>query len=114
MLAFPAAHNSGVWLQSSAWECLIPLPCAYTEIFRVITPLKRGILFNVMIAKSPEKNKIESWGTDESYWGLNLRPARLEQKDIDFIRTLSPSSRLEWLLMMQKLLIAQFGFNPKE
>ena len=62
-----------------------------------------------MNSKNLQRKKDKaSWGTDESYFGLNLRPARLERSEIEFIQTLTPSQRLEWLLMMQKLLIQQF------
>jgi len=61
-----------------------------------------------MIDYSEQKENKVSWGTDSSYFGLNLRPAYLEAEDIAVIQHLTPSERVEWLLMMQRLIIKQF------
>ena len=65
-----------------------------------------------MSQDSPKKQI--SWGTDESYFGINLRPAYLDAKDRELIQNLTPSERLEWLLMMQKLIVKQFKLDQKK
>ena len=60
-----------------------------------------------MSLKKLEKNK-KTWGTKESYFPFRVRVAPLSEKELKLSKKLSPTQRLEWLLMMQKLLIAQF------
>jgi len=49
-----------------------------------------------------------SYGTEESYFPFVPLRAALSQEDIELSKSLSPALRVEWLIMMQKLLIKQF------
>jgi hypothetical protein len=54
---------------------------------------------------SPKKN----WGTESEYFPVPLHVAPATDEDLERSRALTPSQRVEWLLMMQKLLLKQFA-----
>ena len=49
------------------------------------------------------------WGTEPEYFPFQIHVAPLEDSDLEQSKNLTPSERIEWLLMMQKLLIEQFS-----
>jgi hypothetical protein len=58
--------------------------------------------------------KNESWGTPESHFPFKIHTAKIEDSDIAWARTLTAQQRIEWLLMMQGLLIKQFTKRKKK
>lgn len=52
--------------------------------------------------------KSESWGTPESYWPFPRYTSPLSKEDLEHSRTLTPSQRVEWAVMMHRLLTVQF------
>lgn len=67
-----------------------------------------------MSSKNAKKSTVtETWGTPESYFKVPLHVSPLSEEDLEWARQLTPSQRVEWLLMMQKLLIQQF-YLPAE
>jgi hypothetical protein len=50
-----------------------------------------------------------SWGTPESHWPFPRPVARPEPEDRDRFTALTPSQRVEWLVMLLGLLEKQFG-----
>lgn len=56
------------------------------------------------------KNSPElSWGTPESYWPFPRPLAEPEPEDRARFLALTPAQRIEWLVMMLRLLEVQFG-----
>jgi len=58
------------------------------------------------LKKSNKKNK--SWGTPRSYWKMKIHSAELDKKQLEEIQKLTPSQRVEWLIMMQDLLFKHY------
>ncbi len=56
------------------------------------------------------QNKSEwfEWGTPQSYFQIPLKVSKLECEDLEWAQSLTPDQRIEWLLMMQEMLIKQF------
>ena len=50
----------------------------------------------------------KNWGTEDEYFPVPLHVGRATDEDLERSLALTPSQRVEWLLMMQKLLIEQF------
>lgn len=50
-----------------------------------------------------------SWGTPESYWPFPRPLSEPEPEDRARFQALTPSQRLEWLVMMLRHLEMQFG-----
>lgn len=55
-----------------------------------------------------ESLKDVSWGTPESYWPFPRPVVKLEPEDRAHFQALTPGQRIEWLVMMLRLLEAQF------
>ena len=56
------------------------------------------------------KNSPElSWGTPESYWPFPRPLAEPEPEDRARFLALTPAQRIEWLVMILRLLEVQFG-----
>ena len=54
------------------------------------------------------KKENKNWGIEDSYFPIKISIATLSESDLEHSRHLTPSERLEWLMMMQDLLITQF------
>ena len=59
-------------------------------------------------SKKLKKPKI-TWGTPESYFPFKMHVAPLDQKNLLYAKHLTLEQRIEWLMMMQELLIQQFS-----
>ena len=57
--------------------------------------------------KKSKKNKSQ-WGIEENYFPFKISIASLSDKDLAHSKQLTPHQRIEWLIMMQRLLIKQF------
>jgi hypothetical protein len=53
------------------------------------------------------------WGTPESYWPFPRPLVELESEDRARFQALTPGQRVEWLVMMLRLLEVQFGHLVK-
>jgi hypothetical protein len=51
----------------------------------------------------------KNWGTPDDYFPFPIYTAPATQEDRERALSLTPSQRVEWLLMMQKLLLEQFA-----
>jgi hypothetical protein len=54
-----------------------------------------------------------SWGTPESYWPFPRPVVELESEDRVRFLALTPGQRIEWLVMILRLLEVQFGHLVK-
>ena len=61
-----------------------------------------------MSASSNDSDNL-SWGTPESHWPFPRPVAAPEPEDRERFQALTPSQRVEWLVMMLRLLDVQFG-----
>jgi len=55
------------------------------------------------------KKKNKNWGIEESYFPFKITVAPLSKEDLSHSARLTPSQRIAWLIMMQKLLLKQFN-----
>jgi len=62
----------------------------------------------VSLPKSKKEKNNQNWGTPADYFPVPLYIAPLEEEDRLNSELLTPEQRIEWLLMMQKLLLEQF------
>lgn len=61
-----------------------------------------------MSSENSTKNK-KNWGTEDEYFPVPLHVAPASDEDLERSRALTPEQRIQWLLMMQKLLLRQFA-----
>jgi hypothetical protein len=61
-----------------------------------------------MSESSKDLNSV-AWGTPESYWPFPRPVVEPEPEDRARFQALTPSQRIEWLVMMLRLLEEQFG-----
>ncbi|MBI2027874.1 MAG: hypothetical protein HYS98_08775 [Deltaproteobacteria bacterium] len=64
------------------------------------------------ILKKLQKIK-STWGIEDSYFPFKISIAPLDNKDLEHSKQLTPQQRIEWLLMMQRLLLKQFHNKKK-
>lgn len=60
-----------------------------------------------MSSKKLKKNKTY-WGIEPEYFPFKIGVARLSDEDLKCTKLLTPTERLKWLLMMQRLLLIHF------
>lgn len=60
-----------------------------------------------MSSQRSKKNKLY-WGTEESYFPFKISIRSVSDEDIEWSKKLTPTQRVEWLLMMQKLLLEHY------
>jgi hypothetical protein len=60
-----------------------------------------------------ESSKSVSWGTPESYWPFPRPVVESDPEDRVRFQALTPSQRLEWLVMVLRLLEEQLGHLVK-
>lgn len=67
------------------------------------------------MSESLKDSNKTSWGTPESYWPFPRPLAEPEPEDRARFQALTPSQRIEWLVMMLGHLEMQFGhlIKPK-
>jgi len=55
-----------------------------------------------------DENRWSEWGTPADWFPVVVSVSPLSYEDIEWAQTLTPHQRVEWLLVMQKLLLQQF------
>lgn len=67
----------------------------------------------MLMSESSKNSPDLSWGTPESYWPFPRPLAEPEPEDRARFQALTPAQRIEWLVMMLRLLEVQFGHLVK-
>jgi hypothetical protein len=68
----------------------------------------------MFVSSNNQKKQVEiKWGIEKSYFPFRVAVSPLEEKDLELASRLTPTQRLEWLIMIRQLLIDQFDRNKK-